>query len=210
MRKFTKYLTWVLVLSLCFGMLGVPAFAADTNMKYFFNPTVATAENDLFVYYGNIVTEPLDPETLDATRGTHYYAGNGNFSRYSSAHVRRYRTGNEEPVVYDSYGTPYYVTDAHSRFESAGFYVDDYYMDGQHIEGKVYARWDYISTFVLADARTGQLSTAYCCDQITPAEDGEYYNIENLEDAVYYTPAQARKIRTVALNGYWGQAAWMR
>lgn len=207
MRTFQKCLTWVLVLSMCIGMLGVPVFAADANLDYFFNPTVASAENELFVYKNSIVKEPLDPETLDETRGTHYYAGNGNFSRYSSAHVRRNGFDGEEPVVYDTYGTPYYVGDPHSAFESRNLYVNDYYMDGQHIEGKVYARYDYIQTFVLADSRTGKLSTAYCADQLTPAEKNHYYNIENLEDAVYYTPAQARKVRTVALNGYWGQAS---
>lgn len=207
MKRFTKCLTWLLVLSLCLGMFGVPVFAADTNMKYFFNPTVASAENELFVYEGSIVTEDQDPAGLDATRGTHYYVGNGNFSRYSSAHVTREGFAGEEPVVYDSYGTPYYVGAAHSIFESRGLYLNGYYMDGQYIEGKTYARWDYIQTFVLADSRTGQISTVYCADQITPAEKGEYYNIQNLEDAVYYTEAQARKVRTVALNGYWGQAS---
>lgn len=209
MKRFCKCLTWILVVSLCAGMLGIAVYAADTNMKYLFNPTVAAAENELFVYKGKIVTEALDPAALDASRGTHYYAGNGNFSRYSSAHVCRTGSSGETPVVYDSYGTPYYVDAAHSVMEDRGLYVNDYYMDGKHIEEKVYARWDYIQTFVLADSRTGQLSTAYCADQITPAVKDNYYNIQNLEDAVYYTPAQARKVRTVALNGYWGQASGM-
>lgn len=204
MKHLSRIIAWVLVLSLCCG-LGLTAVSADTNMNYFFNPTVATAENDLFVYEGNIVTEEPDPATLDPSRGTHYYAGNGNFSRYSSAHVVRSGFDGEEPVVYDSYGTPYYVGAAHNILEDRGLYVDDYYMDGKNIQEKCYARWDYIQTFVLADSRTGKLSTAYCADQLTAAVADNYYNIENLEDALYYTPAQARKVRTVALNGYWGQ-----
>ncbi len=116
------------------------AVAADTNMNYFFNPTAANAANDLFVYEGNIVTEELDPASLDSSRGTHYYAGNGNFSRYSSAHVCRTGASGEEPVVYDSYGTPYYVQAGHDVLENRGLYVDDYYMDGKNIQEKCYAR----------------------------------------------------------------------
>lgn len=208
MKMVKKGLVWMLVLGICFGMLSIPVFAADTNMKYFFNPTVASGENELFVYGGSIVTEAQDPATMDSNRGTHYYVGNGNFSRYSSAHVTRTGAKGEEPAVYDSYGTPYYVqVKDHAGVEAQGFYVDDYYMDGKHIMEKSVARWDYIQTFVLADSRTGQVSTAYCADQVTPAKVNNYYNIQNLEDAVYYTPAQARKVRTVALNGYWGQAS---
>lgn len=207
MRKFAKVSAWILVLSICVSLMGIPIYAADSNMTYFFNGTMATDSNELFVYDGSIVTEALDPASLDSSSGTHYYAGNGNFSRYSSAHVCRTGFAGEEPVVYDSYGTPYYVQAAHTTMEKYGFYVDDYYMNGQHIDEKCYARWDYIQTFVLADTKTGKLSTTYCADQITPVDDGAYYNIENLEDAVYYSPAQARKIRTVAQNGYWGQSS---
>lgn len=209
MRKFTKCLTWLLILSLCIGMIGLPVFAIDGNLDYFFGYVEPNADNDLFP--NSSVTEPLDPATLNSSEGTHYYAGSGNISRYASAHVCRTGEAGEEPVVYDSYGTPYYVQYDHNTLESYGLYVNDYYMDGQHIEGKVYARWDAVQTFVLADARTGKLSTTYCADQITPVEvaNGRYYNIENLEDAVYYTPAQAIKVRTVALNGYWGQPQGM-
>lgn len=38
----------------------------------------------------------------------------------------------------------------------------------------------------------------------TPTEDSFSYNIENVEDADYYTEEQAAMIKTVAMNGYWG------
>ena len=38
----------------------------------------------------------------------------------------------------------------------------------------------------------------------TPTEDSCSYNIENVEDADYYTEEQAAMIKTVAMNGYWG------
>ena len=206
MRRFVKHLSGILVMFLCVNVMGGTALAADSNLNYFFNPTVASAENELFVYNGSIITSPIDPGALDPSRATHYYAGNGNFSRYSSAHVCRTGIADEEPVVYDANGTPFYVQAAHDVMENRGLYVDDYYMDGEHRIEKAYARWDYIQTFVLADTRTGSLSTAYCADQTTPAVVNNYYNIQNLEDAAYYSQAQAQKVRSVALNGYWGQA----
>ena len=205
MKNYIRILTWILAGSLCFALASPAAMAVEGGMNYYFNATVASAQNELFAYGGSVVTTPEDPSTLDASRGTHYFTGNGNFSRYSSAHVCRTGAAGEEPVTYDSNGMPWYVQASHDIMEDRSLYVDDYYMDGEHIIEKCYARWDYIQTFVLADTRTGQLSTAYCADQTTPAIKDNYYSIQNLEDAVYYSRSQAQHIRSVALNGYWGQ-----
>lgn len=64
--------------------------------------------------------------------------------------------------------------------------------------------WGAIQQFILVDAETGELITTYCADRSTYAQDGFSYNIENVEDAEYYTEEQAAMIRTVAQNGYWG------
>ncbi len=202
MKRFKMLTAWLLIVCLCVSMT-FTAMGTDTNLQYVKSETQASPENMLFVYDNSIVTEDLDPATLDPTKGTHYYAGNGNFSRFSSAHVCQEGDG-EPPVCYDAAGRPYYVQAAHSIFESRGLYVDDYYMDGEHINEKCYARWDYIQQFVLADTVTGEIATTYCADQLTPAEKGYYYTIENVEDADYYDAAQAKKIRAIALNGYWG------
>lgn len=64
--------------------------------------------------------------------------------------------------------------------------------------------WGAIQQFILVDAETGDLITTYCADRSTYAQDGFSYNIENVEDAEYYTEEQAAMIRTVPQNGYWG------
>ena len=206
MKRLMKASAWLLVLSLCISALFLPVYAAstDTNLRYIFNDTAASSANQLFVYKSSIVTEPLDPAALDASKGTHYYAGNGNFSRFSSAHVWLTGANGEEPVCTDENGTAYYVGADHSIFESRNLYTNGYYMNGKYVDEKCYARWDYIQQFILADAITGELTTTYCADQVTSTQDGYYYTIENVEDADYYEPAQARKIRSIALNGYWG------
>ena len=206
MKRLMKAFAWLLVLSICISTLFLPVYAAstDTNLRYIFNDTAASSANQLFVCKGSIVTDPVDPETLDPSQGTHYYAGNGNFSRFSSAHVWLTGANGEEPVCTDENGTAYYVGADHSIFESRNLYTNGYYMNGKYVDEKCYARWDYIQQFILADAITGELTTTYCADQVTSTQDGYYYTIENVEDADYYEPAQARKIRSIALNGYWG------
>ena len=92
MKNYIRILTWILAGSLCFALVSPAAMAVEGGMNYYFNATVASAQNELFAYGGSVVTTPEDPSTLDASRGTHYFTGNGNFSRYSSAHVCR--TGN--------------------------------------------------------------------------------------------------------------------
>jgi len=58
--------------------------------------------------------------------------------------------------------------------------------------------------FVLKD-RDGQAYYGYCCDLNTPANDGYYYTIGNLEDSHYYGSKEAEAhIRSIAMNGYWG------
>lgn len=204
MRKITKCLAGVLVLSLCFGMLGVPVFAADANMEYFFNPTVASDENEL------VAGAELEVGEIDPAQGTHKLLGESLYSAYASAFVwGKKGSGETEPALIDANGTEYWVWDAYSRFEAAGLYLDEYYVDGKHYvtpEGeRQYARWATIQNFVLADSTTGEYSTAYCVDQITSTKDGHYYNIENLEDASYYNAYQAQMVRAIALSGYWGQ-----
>ncbi len=198
MKKSIRIAALLLVLSLYLSTV----CTAAAGLQYMFSDTKASAANDLFEYEGSKVT--VAPSGMDQTKGTHYYAGNGNFSRFSSAHVCRTGASGEEPVCYDEGGTPFYVQAAHTEMEKRGLFVDDYYMNGRHVEEKCYARWDYIQQFVLADTKTGAVTTTYCADQVTAVMKGYYYNIENVEDADYYTDAQARKIRAIALNGYWG------
>jgi len=58
--------------------------------------------------------------------------------------------------------------------------------------------------FALMD-KNGNAYYGYCCDLDTPASDGYYYTIGNLEDSNYYGSKEAEAhIRSIAMNGYWG------
>ncbi|MBQ6579852.1 MAG: thioester domain-containing protein, partial [Oscillospiraceae bacterium] len=61
--------------------------------------------------------------------------------------------------------------------------------------------------FLLYDPVKKEVITTYCADVETLNESLFSYNMENLEDATYYSDAEAAMIRAVALNGYWGTSA---
>lgn len=60
--------------------------------------------------------------------------------------------------------------------------------------------------FYLKNAETGQSQVAYCCDIDTYTKSGTWYTLENVEDATYYSEEDAKAIKAIALNGYWGTA----
>ncbi len=169
---------------------------ANTDMEYIYGDVEATPENDM-------IEAGLDSEWEVQDGYTHVYLGEDRFSGFAAALVCREGAPGEEPVFIKD-GIPYYVQAGHNVMENRKLYVDDYYIDGEHIEEKTYARWDYIQQFALIDAETGELVTVYCADQKTTAQGGYSYIMENVEDANYYSQEQAEKIRSVALNGYWG------
>lgn len=62
--------------------------------------------------------------------------------------------------------------------------------------------------FILKD-RAGNEYSVYCADfEVGPVVEAQY-KIENVEDAGYYTEEDARHIRAIAENGYWGTAEGM-
>ena len=53
--------------------------------------------------------------------------------------------------------------------------------------------------------KDGDVAYGYCIDLATPAEDGTWYQIQNLEDNNYYASDDAEKhVRAIVMNGYWG------
>lgn len=53
--------------------------------------------------------------------------------------------------------------------------------------------------------KDGNVAYGYCIDLATPAEDGTWYQIQNLEDNDYYASDDAEKhVRAIVMNGYWG------
>ena len=85
--------------------------------------------------------------------------------------------------------------------------IEGWYEDGEWIvpvNGTGYiAMWDGPQQYLLVDSN-GNIITTYCADQTDPTEDFYGYNIENLEDATYYSEEEAARIRAIAKNGYWG------
>ncbi|MBQ5357672.1 MAG: Cys-Gln thioester bond-forming surface protein, partial [Oscillospiraceae bacterium] len=61
--------------------------------------------------------------------------------------------------------------------------------------------------FLLYDPVKKEVITTYCADVETLNESLFSYNMENLEDATYYSDAEAAMIRAVCLNGYWGTSS---
>ena len=61
--------------------------------------------------------------------------------------------------------------------------------------------------FLIYDPVKKEVITTYCADIETLNEDLFSYNMENLEDATYYSDAEAAMIRAVCLNGYWGTSS---
>lgn len=178
----------------------------ETDLDYTYSSKVGTPENDLLDT--GPVPEAPNPEELDVQDGySHLHWDGGYLSRFCAALVCTEGYEGEEPVFYDENGVPYYVQADHNIFENRKLYVDDYYINGEHVEEKTYARWDHIQQFILVDAKTGELITTYCADQKTHVQDGYSYTMENVEDADYYDQDQAEMIRSVALNGYWGTEA---
>lgn len=176
--------------------------SADSDMSYVYGTVDGTVENDMISV--SDLDSPYDVSDMTVTEGfTHVFLGADTFSHFCAALVCTEGAEGEEPIFYKD-GVPYYVQMAdHSVFEKRKLYVDERYMDGECIDEKTYARWDYVQQFVLVDAATGELITTYCADQKTNTQDGYGYIMENVEDASYYSQTEAEMIRSVALNGYW-------
>lgn len=108
-------------------------------------------------------------------------------------------------------GETYYL----HRVDNLGsnLFVEGWYQDGEwkaELNGsdKYGVVYSVAQQFVLVDQETGEVATVYCADIDTMTEFGFGYNIENLEDADYYSAEQAEQIRAIALNGYWGTAGY--
>ena len=79
------------------------------------------------------------------------------------------------------------------------------------LESAIHAQADggtgwHVKQFVLRDVN-GDPVTVYCADFNTSPEENFRYDMENLEDADYYSDADAEHIRAIALNGFWGSTS---
>lgn len=103
------------------------------------------------------------------------------------------------------------------QFDPSGTAPDgyDYYYSGYTGDSSYGAKRteddgsiDYadILQFELTEKNSGETLAVYCVDLSTGTQDGWWYSVENLEDADYYSVEDAKHIRAIVTNGYWGVA----
>lgn len=114
-------------------------------------------------------------------------------------------TGEEQDMnVWDTEFRPSGEAPEGYSYYYSGYTGDSYYGIKYINDGKT----DYgdVIQFVLKDPVSGEELAAYCLDMSTGTRDGWWYDVQNLEDADYYTDEEAEHLRAIALNGYWGTA----
>ena len=180
-----------------------------------------------------VYTEPLDEEGKLAMYGENAYINKNSYPSYYvrqltddvKATIAKDENGNyvtdEDGYILDVNGNRIFKEERTSvdpddntvylhRFDNFGnaMYAEGWYEDGKweaELNGdKSFAAiWAGPQQFILVDDN-GNLVTTYCADVTTPTQDNFGYNIENLEDADYYSKEEAAQIRAIASNGYWG------
>jgi len=192
------------------------ADAQKEDLEFKVNGTDANAANDLSDTPSKIDVDTAGQSNVTPADGYQFvYVGIDDTSQFWAAYLYTQPQVEGEVPVYvhrDENGEviqEYYIGRAGQNGQPyqapASYYIEGLYLDGEKVNNdSTGARWDSIHSFVMIDPATGKVVTTYCADHATPAVDGYSYNMENVEDATYYTDAQAAMIRTVALNGYWG------
>ncbi len=178
--------------------------AAD-QMSFLHNNTAASDENGMIT-----AVDPLDVSGKENEIKDGYgylLAGSDQFSTLWSA--RAFTTPDyenlpdEEPIYQDEQITLYARRDHASLTGSRRLVVPRIYFEDKTAEGEFPAPYDYVEHFTMID-QNGNPFSAYCADFQTVPHYGYSYNIYNLEDAAYYSAAEASKIRAAAAKGYWG------
>jgi len=204
-KKSTSILL-VFCMLMSFLTVQITALASGDNvpsdLEYIHSSAVPNDKNNLFSTGKDL------NEVTEKKEGYGYvYVGSNVLSNYIVASVfteKQASYPNETPMYTDANGVSYYAGSALKNFTSRKLMVNGLYLNGTYVEGKFPARYDYVQQFTLQDSETKKLITAYCADQITPTQKAYFYNIENVQDATYYTKDQAEMIRSIVLNGYWG------
>lgn len=184
------------------------------GMGYIKNTTEADSENDMIVGAAPVKIPASKSEVPEITEGYDYiYLGSDILSEFWAAYA--YDTPSEnykETPIYTDGDISLYMRRNHSDFTRRGLVVPKIYLkdktavaepNGDPAKEWYPAYYDSIQQFTLCDTE-GQIVTAYCADQKTKAVVGRCYKLVNLEDSTYYTADEARMIRTITYNGYWG------
>ena len=206
-----------------------PEGSADDNYGFTYVGTGNTSKFMPSIVY----TEPLDEEGKLAMYGENAYIKNNNITYYYvgwltdevKATIAKDENGkyvtDENGYILDKDGNRIFKEERTSvdpdgntvylhRFDNynGSMYAEGWYEDGKwkaELNGdeSFAAIWAGPQQFILVDDN-GNLVTTYCADVTTPTQDNFGYNIENLEDADYYSEEEAALIRAIAFNGYWG------
>ena len=163
-------------------------------------PAVNSITDQIIEGYPYILTYSFKEGTETAAHESDQYGA------YWPAWLYSVPDGEEEPV-YD---------DGTHQFYAQGSFADHLKKKYYHIldtrekvdvsgivEGGIATRWDICELFTLAD-KNGNWITTYCADKDQWANRGYCYKINNLEDASYYGEEEAKHIRAICNNGYWG------
>ena len=169
------------------------------------------ADNDLLRQAGSPLSGNLEGLDVKPAEGYEYlYLGTGNSSQFWASFL--YTTPadeKEQPVYVDENGQGYYT---HYAGYADKYNVEGLFLNGKQVENetkedgtenKFLTLRSGAFQFVMYDPATGKTAVTYCADLKTDTLDGYSYNMENIEEASYYTEAEAEMIRTVAKNGYW-------
>lgn len=166
------------------------------------------ADNDLLrdvVSNTGAVIPELPENAPGLLEGYEYvYLGSGNSSQFWTAYLFTTPSTEGEEPVYSYVDENGNTVNLYAGKKAQK--VDTLYIEGEKVEldESVKINRSGMFQFVMYDPATGAVNTTYCADLVTGAVKGYSYNIENLEDATYYSDAEAAMIRTVAANGYWG------
>ncbi|MBQ6799253.1 MAG: Cys-Gln thioester bond-forming surface protein [Oscillospiraceae bacterium] len=214
------------------GTVTAPEGSKDDSYGYTF---VGTGNTSKFVP-SVVYTEPLDEAGKLEMYGENAYIKNNNITWYyvkwlteeTKATIATDENGkyvtDEEGYILDVNGDRIFKEERTSvdpdgntvylhRFDNYNnsLDVEGWYEDGEWIhelngDKSFTGVWAGPQQFILVDDN-GNVVTTYCADVSTPTQDSYGYNVENLEDATYYSEEEAKQIRSIANNGYWGTAS---
>ena len=203
--------------------------SVSDEMEYLVNKTLPTAENDLMTTPEHLERPTSAEEVPEIAEGYDYvllesdtYSVFWPAFAFNSPDMENF--ADETPVYEDpDSGLQLFVRQGHASFirNNRRLLVPKLYLKDKTVEitdpgmdqytmsysdgfTGFLARWTTAEHFYLSD-KNGTGLSAYCADVNTLPEEYSSYRISNLEDADYYSEDAAAMIRSIAINGYWGQ-----
>ena len=187
------------------------------NVSYWYPKSNSFAKNSFpegTVYKGGTKINNIDNwydddgNLLLTEEGDFRYVGTGEHSKFFNAYVFvEYEKDEAGNTVFDENGDP--VIAAIKTSGGTTVTIDGVPATELPDEVSLEPIFDNYSgsrptTFMLMD-KDGNRVYAYCCDLVTGAIGGKWYDVSNLEDSDYYGSEESEEhIRSIVMNGYWG------